>query len=175
VARFGGRWRTQPRHVQHLTLVVAGIVLGVGCILTGAAPLQLLGWLLLAAGLGLARTGDRVPAAWIEAPHRAARPLWATVRGALPGWTWPALVGVIVLAALGYMVDGVFVRGAVTVDAAEQFAKGLIGLAMIATLALLGTDGLPRRVRTSRLAAFRPFRAPASPDAASAEPAPEAP
>lgn len=160
MAELARRWRALARIQRQFAAAAGGIALGVLLLLTAVSPLQLLGALAVALGLLTARFGSRVPDAWLLAPRQAWTPLANGARRIAPRWLWPALVGLVLAGLFALLVVRLVVNAPVTGATAEQLAKGLLGLLMLASLALWSARSLPCRLRESRFAGSRLFRLP---------------
>lgn len=174
MADLARRWRALSRLQRQFAVTAGGIALGVLLLLTTLPLLQLAGALAVAVALLVARFASRVPDAWLLDPRVAWPAVAPKARRLAPRWLWPALVGGLLAGLLTLLVVRLFVDAPITSATAEQAAKGLLGLLMLASLALWGVRSVPRRLRASRLAGSRLFRLPEpTPPADAPVPTPE--
>jgi hypothetical protein len=131
-----------------MAAIAGGIMLGVLLIATGWAVAQAAGVLFVGAALLLARVGPGPVERWLLSPRAEAAGAWRRGRSAAPAWAWPAAVGGLLAVALVVMAARVLGDGAIDRDTLGDLGKGVVALAMMATLALWnGASWRPRRRR----------------------------
>jgi hypothetical protein len=127
-----------------------GIVVGVLLVATGWAPAQLLGALLIGAGLVLARGGTQLAEAWFSDPRAQVVTIRRRVRQVTPVWAWQATIGALLLLALMVMTVSLLTDSPLSLGTLEDFGKGAIALVMMASLAFWNLNGLPWRFNRRR-------------------------
>jgi len=126
---------------------VAGIAAGVALIATGWTLLQALGAASIGLGLLLARGRIRISDAWWSDPFGQAATTGRAFGRHSPSWAWPAMVATLVLLAAALLGWELVRDGELNGSTLGNLGKGVIALAMIATLALWSIERLPGRFR----------------------------
>lgn len=124
---------------------VGGVILGVLLIFSGWALTQLVGALSIVAALALARSGNGAAGRWLMDPRAQIRAVWQRARRATPEWAWQAIVGALLVVAFVAMSVELLTAGKVGLGTLGDFAKGVIALAMMGSLALWNGNGVVRR------------------------------
>ena len=126
---------------------VAGIAAGVALIATGWTLLQALGAALIGLALLLARGRIQIADAWWSDPFGQVASAGRAIGRRSPSWAWPATVAALLLLAAAVLGWELMRHGELNGSTLGNLGKGVIALAMIATLALWSIERLPGRFR----------------------------
>jgi len=123
-----------------MTVILGGITVGVVLISTGIGVIHIAGALCIGLAMLVARAGSRFPDAGWARPGTHLPVLWGHLQSRSPRWLWPLLVAVLVIALGLFLVASLLVKEELSGSMLGNVGKGLIALAMIATLALWSSD-----------------------------------
>jgi len=123
-----------------LTVTIGGIVAGVLLISTGVGVIQFVGALCIGLALLVARAGTRFPDAGWASPPSHFPVLFSHLQSRTPRWLWPLCVALLVLVLGLFLVASLLVKEELSGEMLGNLGKGLIALAMIATLVLWSSD-----------------------------------